>query len=233
LSHQLQPLLHPGQVLKDHFMEPYQLSINAVAKGMSVTPNRVLDIIHGRRSITPDTAQRLGKFFWTSTQFWTDLQTSFDSQNAKLQAETLNQQVHPYKYVSGVDFDCLQCGLNTKGQEIQKLANIYPWHHHVHKKCYAQFITDKSHDPDKVTVRAIIPATICLTLQDVARRHYDEHIALFVGRDQEVVEALTIERDAVMETLFSLMLAGDRKNLADRELEKDSGTSARKSKSRR
>jgi len=230
MNNQPQPLLHPGQILKNWFMEPYQLSINAVAKGMGVTPNRVLDIIHGRRSITPDTAQRLGKFFWTSTQFWTDLQSSFDTQNSKLHAETLSEQVHPFKYVSNVDFNCLQCGLNTRGQEIRHLYGLYPPHYHVHKKCYAQFITDQNQDPDEVTVRAIIPPTMCATLKDLAGRLYDEHIAHFVGNDQEVVEALTTERDAVLQTLSELELKRGRKNLAERELDNRGGAPERKRK---
>jgi antitoxin HigA-1 len=215
--------VHPGRILKEQFMEPYELSINAVAKGIGVTPNRVLDIIHGRRSITPDTALRLGKYFWNGTRFWTNLQTSYDGKNAQLQAATLETQIRPFKYVCGFDFDCLHCGLNTKDKEIVRLSNLYPGHQLVHKSCYAGFIQDQSRNPAEVKVNAIIPETMVLTLQQVAAQHYDDHIAIFEGKDNNVVAALTLEKNGVLDILKKVQLKKGSPNIAAQHLEELEG----------
>jgi addiction module HigA family antidote len=198
--------VHPGQILKSSFMEPYQLSINAVAKGIGVTPNRVLDIIHGRRSITPDTALRLGKFFWNGTRFWTNLQTSYEEMNAELQSCTLASEIRPFRFVSGFDFNCLHCNENTNGQEIVRLSALYPGHQHVHKKCYATFIQDQIKDPTEVLVNAVIPEGLVVTLQEVAASHYDEYISVFKQADPDVATALTLEKEAVLAVLKSVQL---------------------------
>jgi addiction module HigA family antidote len=69
--------IHPGDVLKDEMGER-GISINALARAMCVPPNRVSAIVNGRRSITADTAHRLGRFFGTSAQMWMNLQMEYD-----------------------------------------------------------------------------------------------------------------------------------------------------------
>ena len=73
----LQPV-HPGEVLKYDFMEPFGLSATALAKATGVTPARINEIVRGRRGITAGTALRLAKYFGTDAQSWTNLQTHYE-----------------------------------------------------------------------------------------------------------------------------------------------------------
>jgi addiction module HigA family antidote len=70
--------IHPGEVLMKEFLEPFSISQYRLAKDISVPPRRINEIIHGERSISADTALRLGKYFRTSPQFWLNLQSHFD-----------------------------------------------------------------------------------------------------------------------------------------------------------
>ena len=74
--------IHPGEVLRDE-MEVLGLSANAFAKALSVPTNRITGILNEQRSITADTALRLGRFFGTSPDFWMGLQTSYDVKKAR------------------------------------------------------------------------------------------------------------------------------------------------------
>jgi addiction module HigA family antidote len=70
--------IHPGEILKEEFLEPMGISQYRLAKDISVPPRRINEIVHGKRSITADTALRLGRFFGMSAQFWLNLQTRYD-----------------------------------------------------------------------------------------------------------------------------------------------------------
>ena len=65
--------VHPGEILKHEFMEPFGLSSNRLAKHIGVTPARINEIVRARRGITAETALRLGKFFNTDAQSWMNL----------------------------------------------------------------------------------------------------------------------------------------------------------------
>jgi len=71
-------LIHPGEILREEFLEPMGISQYRLAKNISVPPRRINEIVHGKRSITADTALRLGRFFDMSAQFWLNLQTRYD-----------------------------------------------------------------------------------------------------------------------------------------------------------
>ena len=73
----LQPV-HPGEVLKHDFMDPFGLSATALAKATGVTPARINEIVRGRRGITAATALRLAKYFGTDAQSWMNLQTRYE-----------------------------------------------------------------------------------------------------------------------------------------------------------
>lgn len=73
----------PGEVLYEEFMKPLGVSINSLAREISVPPNRVSDIVNGKRSITADTALRLGKYFGVSPEVWLGLQADYDLRIAK------------------------------------------------------------------------------------------------------------------------------------------------------
>ena len=68
----------PGEILLEDFMRPLGISINALARGIDVPPNRVSAVVNGKRSITADTALRLGKYFNVSPEIWIGLQADYD-----------------------------------------------------------------------------------------------------------------------------------------------------------
>ncbi len=70
--------VHPGEVLREDFLTPLELTQYRLAKGLSVPPRRINEIVHGKRAITADTALRLARFFGTSERFWLNLQTGYD-----------------------------------------------------------------------------------------------------------------------------------------------------------
>ena len=71
------PAIHPGEILADELAEA-EVTPTALARAIGVPPNRVTEIIHGRRGITGDTALRLGHWFGMSAQFWLNLQGAYD-----------------------------------------------------------------------------------------------------------------------------------------------------------
>ena len=82
MTNKLDPI-HPGEILLEDFMEPLGLTAYRVAKDIGVDPPRIHSIIAGRRSISADTALRLGQYFGVSAQFWLNLQSQYDLEIAK------------------------------------------------------------------------------------------------------------------------------------------------------
>ena len=72
------PPIHPGEVLHEEFLGPLGISQYRLAKDISVPPRRINEIVHETRSISADTALRLGRYFGMSAQFWLNLQARFD-----------------------------------------------------------------------------------------------------------------------------------------------------------
>lgn len=72
------PNIHPGEVLQEDFLEPLGLSAYRLAKDLNIPQTRVSAVLHGERSITADTASRLGRYFRTSPRFWLNLQADYD-----------------------------------------------------------------------------------------------------------------------------------------------------------
>ena len=70
--------IHPGEVFLEEFLNPMGISQYRLAKDISVPARRINEIVHGKRSITADTALRLGRYFGMSAQFWMNLQDHFD-----------------------------------------------------------------------------------------------------------------------------------------------------------
>ena len=76
-SKRLDPI-HPGEILLEDFMRPLGISINQLARDLDVPPNRIGAIVNGARSITADTALRLGTYFGVSPETWLGLQADYD-----------------------------------------------------------------------------------------------------------------------------------------------------------
>ncbi len=70
--------IHPGEILLEDFMKPMGISINRLARDLDVPPNRISAIVNGLRSITADTALRLGTYFDVSPETWLGLQVDYD-----------------------------------------------------------------------------------------------------------------------------------------------------------
>ena len=90
------PNIHPGEVLLEEFLKPLVLSQNRLARDLSVPPRRINEIVLGKRSVTPDTALRLARYFGTSERFWLGLQADFDLEEARLNlANRIDREVRP------------------------------------------------------------------------------------------------------------------------------------------
>lgn len=76
--------VHPGEILREDFLKPMNLSANALARQLHVPASRINDIVLERRGITADTALRLGRFFGGDAQSWLNLQTAYELRTAEL-----------------------------------------------------------------------------------------------------------------------------------------------------
>jgi addiction module HigA family antidote len=74
--------VHPGEILLEEFMRPLGLSQTRLGRDLGVSPRRINEIVHGKRSVTADTALRLSRYFGTSAEFWLGLQTDYDLDTA-------------------------------------------------------------------------------------------------------------------------------------------------------
>lgn len=70
--------VHPGEVLREEFLMPLGMSAHVLAMELRVPAPRINEIVRERRSVTPDTALRLARYFGTTARFWLNLQTSYD-----------------------------------------------------------------------------------------------------------------------------------------------------------
>ncbi|WP_217614987.1 HigA family addiction module antitoxin [Cellulomonas sp. GbtcB1] len=70
--------IHPGEVLQEDFLDGFGITQHKLAVSIGVPPRRINEIVHGKRSVSADTALRLAKFFGTSAQFWLNLQARYD-----------------------------------------------------------------------------------------------------------------------------------------------------------
>jgi addiction module HigA family antidote len=88
------PSVHPGEILLEEFMQPLGLSQTRLGRDLGVSPRRINEIVHGKRSITADKALRLSRCFGMSAEFWLGLQTDYDLDTASDRlADRLLQEV--------------------------------------------------------------------------------------------------------------------------------------------
>lgn len=90
--------IHPGEILREEFLEPMNLTQYRLARELRVAPIRVSQIIHGKRSITADTALRLSRYFGNSAEFWLGLQMQYDIETARDHlAGRIDKEIKPKK----------------------------------------------------------------------------------------------------------------------------------------
>jgi len=95
-SSHLEPI-HPGEILLQDFMRPMGISINRLARELSVPPGRISAIVNSKRAITADTALRLGRYFSVSPEVWTGLQADFELRVARREVgEEIERRVHAH-----------------------------------------------------------------------------------------------------------------------------------------
>ncbi len=89
------PPVHPGEVLRQEFLEPLALTPYALAAAVGVPRTRIERLARGETSVTADTALRLGRYFGTSAEFWMNLQSAFDLTTATLEAGEAIEAIAP------------------------------------------------------------------------------------------------------------------------------------------
>ncbi len=89
--------IHPGEILLEEFLLPMNITQYRIAKDISVPQHRIGEIVKGKRSITADTALRLGRYFGMEAQFWLNLQSRYDLKKIEMNLHTrLNKEVIPH-----------------------------------------------------------------------------------------------------------------------------------------
>lgn len=90
--------IHPGEILREEFLKPAGMSVNALAQGLRVPATRLHEIVNERRAISADTAMRLAQYFGGDAQSWMNLQAAFDLRVAEIEnADEIREEVRPYK----------------------------------------------------------------------------------------------------------------------------------------
>ena len=97
--------IHPGEILIEEFLKPLGISQYKLAKDINVPARRINEIVHGKRSITADTALRLSRYFNLSERFWLNLQARYDLEvekdklNDRIEAEVRVFQVQRAEHI--------------------------------------------------------------------------------------------------------------------------------------
>jgi addiction module HigA family antidote len=91
---------HPGEMLKEEFLMPMEITQRELADGINVPYQRINELINGKRGVTPSTALRLAKYFGTTPGFWMNLQLRWDLYRAqRVEAQQL-EKIEPYSIAS-------------------------------------------------------------------------------------------------------------------------------------
>lgn len=89
------PAIHPGEILREEFLVPMGISVNALALALNVPASRIHEIVKERRSITADTAERLARYFGGDAQSWMALQATYDLKTLPTRAE-IARRIEPH-----------------------------------------------------------------------------------------------------------------------------------------
>lgn len=96
MSNNMRPI-HPGEILLEEYILPLDMTPNALAVALRITPARVNEIVREERGITPDTALRLAQFFDTTPEYWLNLQMAYELRKAKQEAGLrIAEEIVPY-----------------------------------------------------------------------------------------------------------------------------------------
>lgn len=99
ITNDMRPI-HPGEILLEEFLVPLNMSAHALAMALRVPAPRINDIVREKRSITPDTALRLARYFGTSAEFWLNLQIAYDLRRVRRKlGVAIDREVSPHMAV--------------------------------------------------------------------------------------------------------------------------------------
>ena len=88
--------IHPGEILREEFLLPMNLSAHALAIALRLPALRINDIARGKRGVSADTALRLARYFGTSAEFWLGLQADYDLKMARKAAgDAIARDIEP------------------------------------------------------------------------------------------------------------------------------------------
>ncbi|GAC1416122.1 MAG: HigA family addiction module antitoxin [Burkholderiaceae bacterium] len=89
---------HPGEILREDYLAPLEMSAHALSKALHVPPARINDIVLGPRGVSPDTALRLARYFGGDAQSWLNLQQAYDLKMVEIKAlAKITEEVMPRK----------------------------------------------------------------------------------------------------------------------------------------
>ena len=89
--------IHPGEIIKEEYLKPLNMSVNALALALRVPAPRINDVVRQKRGISIDTALRLARYFNTTAQFWMNLQVSYDLKIARQNITNIEDEIIPLK----------------------------------------------------------------------------------------------------------------------------------------
>ena len=88
--------MHPGEVLREDFLAPLEMSANALAKALNVPAPRINDVVRERRGISADTAMRLARYFGGDARSWLNLQAAYDLRVAEIEnSKRVEREITP------------------------------------------------------------------------------------------------------------------------------------------
>ena len=90
----MNPPITPGEILLEEYLDPMGISQNAMARAIGVAPRAINEIVHGKRSITPQMSIRFGAFFGQSEDFWHGIQVDCDFRALRKEAQHITKYVH-------------------------------------------------------------------------------------------------------------------------------------------
>lgn len=88
--------IHPGEVLKEEFLVPLNISAYKLSKDLAIPQTRISQIINKKRSISADTALRLSRYFKTSEKFWLGLQNDYDVEDEYRKKNKIFKSIKPF-----------------------------------------------------------------------------------------------------------------------------------------
>jgi addiction module HigA family antidote len=94
--------IHPGEIIKEEYLKPLSMSVNALAVALRVPASRINDVVRQKRGVSIDTALRLAIYFNTTSQFWMNLQISYDLKIATKNMEKIKNEIIPLQIATAL-----------------------------------------------------------------------------------------------------------------------------------